>query len=328
MNTVANSPPDASAEVSAEISAEISVIMPTWNRAQYLPAAIDSVLAQTLPIRELIIADDGSDATTRELLMQYATRPRVRVLWLTHCGNPGAVRNAAIREASGRYIAFADSDDAWYGEKLERQIAALLARPACRWSYTSATFMDEQDRPIPPPGDPDQGYRAASLLEALASFETGIALPTVLVERALLLEAGLFDESLRNYEDCDLWLRLATLSEAAAIREPLVKVRLHDAHFSRRDPRAALTGREGFLARAIGQVRTPAVRAQLKRMRALDAARLANLAVAAGDAGEATDRLRRSVVDGWSMPLWWLIAARAQSRLWTLRARGVLTRWR
>jgi glycosyltransferase involved in cell wall biosynthesis len=314
--------------ISPDVSANVSVIMPTWNRAQYLPAAIDSVLTQTLPIRELIIADDGSDAATRELLAQYAARPRVRVIWLTHCGNPGAVRNAAIRESSGQYLAFADSDDVWYAEKLQRQFAALHARPACRWSYTSATFMDEQDRSIPPPGDPDQRYRAASLLDALASFETGIALPTVIVERALLLEAGLFDESLRNYEDCDLWLRLAARSEAAAIREPLVKVRLHDAHFSRQDPRAALTGRESFLARAIGQVRTPAVRTRLKRMRALDAARLANLAAAAGDAGEASDRLRASVVDGWSMPLWWLIAARAQSRLWTRRARGALTRWR
>jgi glycosyltransferase involved in cell wall biosynthesis len=306
---------------------DVTVVMPTWNRPQFLPAAIESVFAQTVPIRELIIADDGSDAPTRAVLETYAQMPRVRVLWRSHCGNPGAVRNGAIREASGRYIAFADSDDVWCAGKLERQFAVLLARPECRWSYTSASFIDAHGRPIAPPGDISPRPNFGPLIDLVAKFDAGVALPSVLVERALLFEAGLFDESLGCYEDYDLWLRMASLSEAAAIGDALVKLRQHDEHYSRRDPKDALNAREDFLKRAIRLVQTPAVRTQLRRMRALDSARLADLAALAGDAGDTALRLRSSIVDGWSMPRWWFIAARAHSRLWNLRARRKWEQW-
>jgi glycosyltransferase involved in cell wall biosynthesis len=306
---------------------DVSVVMPTWNRAQFLRATIDSVIAQTVAIKELIVADDGSDAPARAVLEEYAAMPRVRVLWRSHCGNPGAVRNAAIRETSGRYIAFADSDDVWYADKLERQFAALQARPDCRWSHAQVSYIDAQDRPIPPPGKPDRRVHTGTLVELLAGFHATVALPSVLVERALLFEAGLFDEALGCYEDYDLWTRLAAHSDAAAITDPLVKLRLHDEHFSKDDPHATLSGRENFLERAIQRVESPAVRVQLQRMRALDLARLANLAAMAGDADDAESRLRSSVAEGWSMPRWWLIAARAHSRVWTLRAIRIWEQW-
>lgn len=309
-------------------STDVSVVMPTWNRAQFLPAAIDSVLAQTLPAREIIIADDGSDSPTRTLLEKYAAMPRVRVLWLSHCGKPGAVRNAAIREASCRYIAFADSDDVWHEEKLESQLAVLRGRPECRWSYTASTCIDEQYRPVITRGDPERSPAAGSLLESLALLETGVALPSVLAERALLFAAGLFEESFGCYGDYDLWVRLAAISNVAVVPLPLVKVRLHDKHFSRGDRYAALSGRERFLARALGLVPAPAVRAQLRRMRAINLAQLAGLAANAGDDRVAAFRLRDSLVNGWSVPRWWLNAARAQSQLWSLRVRRILARQR
>lgn len=299
---------------------DVSVVMPTWNRPQFIAAAIDSVFKQTVAVRELIIADDGSDTPTRELLLDYAALPRVRVLWRDHTGNPGAVRNAAIHEACGRYVAFADSDDRWHPEKLGRQLAALAAQPRCRWSYTSGTFIDAHGSTVASPASPGRTRRAASLLESIATLEGGVTLPTVLAERSLILEAGMFDESFGVYEDCDLWLRMAALSDAAALDDALIEVRRHEQHFSRRDARATLLGREAFLARAIGRVPAADLRARLRHMRALDNARIAGLAASAGDAREASTRLRESFASGWRLPHWWLLAARTQSRLWARRA--------
>src|SRR5258708_34074473 len=105
----------------------ISIILPTFNRLKYLRLAVDSVFAQTFADWELLIADDGSDEETRAYLRGLENLPRVKVIWLSHSGNPSAVRNAALREARGDYIAFLDSDDMWMPAKLEPQIYVLTA---------------------------------------------------------------------------------------------------------------------------------------------------------------------------------------------------------
>jgi teichuronic acid biosynthesis glycosyltransferase TuaG len=113
----------------------VSIILPTFNRTNYLRAAIDSVFAQTFADWEMIIVDDGSDDETKQFL-RGTTDPRVRTIWLPHSGNPSLVRNTGIRSAGGRYLAFLDSDDIWIATKLEMQIAAMRERPDRRWSCT------------------------------------------------------------------------------------------------------------------------------------------------------------------------------------------------
>jgi cellulose synthase/poly-beta-1,6-N-acetylglucosamine synthase-like glycosyltransferase len=113
--------------MSGDFPPRVSVIMASWNRPQFLASAIDSVLAQTYQDFELIVADDGSAGPTHELLEVYARSPRVRVLWLTHCGVPAMVRNAALRAARGEYLAFVD---------FRRRLDAYQARaPARRASW-------------------------------------------------------------------------------------------------------------------------------------------------------------------------------------------------
>lgn len=315
-----------SAQVAPAETADISIVMPTWNRPQFLRASLDSVLAQSLAFRELIIVDDGSEATTRALLEEFSAHPRVRVSWLNHCGNPGAVRNVGIRQAAGRYVAFADSDDTWHPHKLQRQWAALRAQPECRWSFTASALIDARDQPvrITVPST----LQSRPLLESLALLNFGIALPSVVAERALLLDAGLFDEGFGCYADYHLWLRLAARAPAAALREELVNVRLHDGHFARGHGAAALRGREKFLASALALVESAEVRAQLRRLRALDAARLARVAAGEGDADEVERRLSDSVADGGHLPRWWLIATQARARLWSQRTRRRVEHWR
>src|SRR3982750_3251533 len=113
----------------------------------------------------------------------------------------------------------ADSDDVWNANKLRQQVAALRARPECRWSFTSWSSIDAAGRPMPAIPVPDyariSGQASGPLLDRLAKLSISVALPSVLVERALLVEAGLFEESLTSYEDYDLWVRLAALAGAA-----------------------------------------------------------------------------------------------------------------
>ncbi|HEU4781537.1 MAG TPA: glycosyltransferase [Steroidobacteraceae bacterium] len=286
----------------------VSVVMATFNRPEYLRAAIESVLTQTGVELELIIADDGSDAPTRELLRAFE-RPPLRVLWLAHCGNPGAVRNAAVRAARGQYIAFIDSDDVWLPSKLERQLASLHRQADCRWSYTACVHIDAQGNRVSPKGVQPWQPHSGPMLEAVAGLRAHSALPTVLVERDLLLEAGLFDERLAFFEDHDLWLRLALRSEADVVTQPLVQVRRHDHHYSGHNELTTAECRAVFLDRAWRSVTSVPLRAQLRRTRALNASRLARLRAATGATTAARSTLRSSLADGWRYSRWWIDAA-------------------
>src|SRR5262245_55647877 len=96
----------------------VSIVLPAFNRLVYLRAAVASVFKQSFTDWELIIGDDGSDEDTRAYLGTLDQPPRVKVLWLAHTGNPAVVRNAALLEAKGEFVAFIDSDDEWLPDKL------------------------------------------------------------------------------------------------------------------------------------------------------------------------------------------------------------------
>ena len=117
----------------------VSVIMPTFNSGAFLSDSIESILSQTHHNLELLITDDGStDEQTKAILKEYSEKdPRVKVEYLKgNCG-PGIARNNSIQRASGRYIAFCDSDDRWFPEKLERQILHMTKHDCalCSSSY-------------------------------------------------------------------------------------------------------------------------------------------------------------------------------------------------
>jgi len=210
----------------------VSVILPTYNRLRFLPAAVDSVLGQTLQDWELIIADDGSDGETLEYLQTLERVARVRVIRLAHSGNPGAVRNAAARVARGQYVAFLDSDDVWMPTKLDVQVRALRDSADCRWSYTDHIRIDAAGNSINWQRNPNRTLPQGDIVEALLRLRAGTPTPTVMAERALIEEAGGFDEQQELHEDYDLWLRLALLSKVLVVAEPLSCVRRHDEHFS------------------------------------------------------------------------------------------------
>lgn len=125
----------------------VSVVMPAFNSAPFIEEAIRSVQAQTLADWELIVADDGSSDETASIVRRIRDNDnRVKLLRLGGRQGPARARNAAIEAASGRYIAFLDSDDLWKPEKLERQIAFMRERDVA-FSFTAYDRIGEQGEP-------------------------------------------------------------------------------------------------------------------------------------------------------------------------------------
>ncbi|HTD61670.1 MAG TPA: glycosyltransferase [Gemmatimonadaceae bacterium] len=261
----------------------VSIILPTFNRLEFLGPAIDSVLRQTYTDWELIIADDGSAGETRAYLETLADA-RVRVLWLGHSGKPSVARNAAMRTARGQYLAFMDSDDVWAPQKLEMQLRAMLGAPGRRWSYTAIWMIDIEGQTIP-----DDAYKPrlpydGDIVERLLTLDALIATPSVMVERSLVDDVGGFDEAITVNEDQDLWLRLAMRSPVAHVAERLTGVRVK--RVDPRYPHNDVGSGEGWVrlyGKAAASLQDPRLRAIARRQRAQRARQWARDLAAAGD---------------------------------------------
>lgn len=281
----------------------VSVILPTFNRTQFLRLAIESVYAQTYTDWEMIIADDGSAKETKSYLRSI-TRPQVRTIWLHHCGNPSQVRNSAIEAANGRYLAFLDSDDVWAPTKLEKQIAALRDRANSRWSYTACDQIDENGCPIL-----KKDWRAIVrpegwIFEELLKLDIGIAMPTVVAERNLVQEVGGFDEQQRFGEFHDLCLRLALKGEVVVVRELLCSVRTHKDHYSS-DKIGDHAGWMRLYEKMADFTTDPRLRSLCAKMRAETSLKLARQQGAIGDYWGIWTTLRSAASFSWRYPKWW-----------------------
>jgi glycosyltransferase involved in cell wall biosynthesis len=292
----------------------VSVILPTFNRLKYLRSAVGSVFAQTLVDWELVIADDGSDEETRAYLSALQSEPRVRVIWLPHSGNPAAVRNCALRQARGEYLAFLDSDDEWLPRKLERQIGALRACTGRRWSYTGYITIDATGEPCAHAATP-RPHRGA-ILELLLMHEVSIWTPAVVADRHLVAEVGGFDEQLLLFEDCDLWLRLACRSEIDLVDEPLTRVRRsHDQHHGEIDHGDdMLASRHRALGKVRNLVTDLRVRSLVERLFAQSTLNQASLRADSDRLGAAMILLR-GCARSWRCRKWWAGLARVLLKL-------------
>jgi glycosyltransferase involved in cell wall biosynthesis len=292
----------------------VSIILPVFNRLKYLRRAVDSVFAQSFADWELIVADDGSDENTRAFLGAIALVPRVRVLWLAHRGTPAPVRNAALHEARGEYVAFLDSDDLWAPAKLEAQIGSLRARSTRQWAYTGFTIIDGA-------GEPRREARwhwptpDGWIFEPLLRMEAIVATSTVVVRRSLLEELGGFDESLAACEDYDLWLRCACRSEVDVVAEPLVRKRQHGEHYA--DDVMALEGWRSVLEKAGENGLDPRLRPVVQRERSRVSSKLAIRHAICGNSGNLWQTLLQSWPYSWRYRQWWLEAIAATTRLYT-----------
>ena len=186
-----------------EAGPPISVVIPSYNCANYLPECLDSVLAQTLAPAEIVVLDDGSQDGTGDLLA--ARYPQVRHVWQPNQGL-SAARNAGIAAARYDLIAFSDADDVWHPERLERQLGAMEAMPhigivGCGLAdFTSLSEMQWPDAV-------DIELIHTNMELAFRGEGTAAAVPTWLVRRRVFDEAGPFDTELAVGEDIDMMLR-------------------------------------------------------------------------------------------------------------------------
>jgi glycosyltransferase involved in cell wall biosynthesis len=286
--------------------------MPTFNRLEFLPAAVESLFAQTLAHWELIVADDGSGPDTRAYLETLQALPQVKVIWLRHSGKPSVVRNAALRAARGEYVAFLDSDDLWLPQKLQRQITSLEHHPHRKWSYTAFAVVDAAGNPRLALAGHGRQAESGWLLEKLLTGAALIALPSVVVARELLMRVGAFDEELVMCEDDDLWLRLAAHSEIDGIEEPLTLVRRHAQHSG--DDATAWRDRRRVFGKALRTSTDRQLRTVLRRLRAEMAAGLARSQAEGARRLAALGTLAASTPYSWRYRLWWAGAARTLLR--------------
>ena len=198
----------------------VSVVMPAYNVAWCIGRAVDSVLAQDFRPCELIVVNDGSTDGTGALLEGYGA-----AITVINQENRGmsAARNAGIRRARGTYVAFLDADDWWLAGKLSRQVELMHGRPEIGFSSTTVRVEDDDGRLLNLWRCPNGSTEIlATLFAQNAAIAGGCS--AVIARRDLLDRVGLFDESLRGFEDPDLWMRLAAVSGYACIDETLAVI--------------------------------------------------------------------------------------------------------
>ena len=203
----------------------VSVVIPSYNRAQYIAETIESVLAQTYTNIEVIVIDDGSTDNTREAVAPYV--PRVQYVWQEN-SERGASRNHGLRLAKGEFIAFLDSDDLWTPEKLEEDLRVFEENPNAGVLYSDLDLIDSEGRQLKTLKR--NGY-TGNVTEQLLT-DNFVSIGAHLIRRSFADQVGGFREEreLSGSEDWEFWVRLSCVTEFAYLPKATTKIRTHPAN--------------------------------------------------------------------------------------------------
>ncbi len=221
---------------------KVSVIIPTYNRRDFVREAIASVLAQSYHDFELLVVDDGSNDDTAAIVQEFAG---VRYILQPNRG-VSAARNHGVALSNGELLAFLDSDDLWQPRKLACQVAFFTAHPETCICQSEEIWLRHGTRV-----NPHYKHRKAGGDIFARSLELCLVSPSaVMLRRELFEQVGGFDESLPACEDYDLWLRIAATEPIYLIETPLVIKRGgHADQLSRR-----FWGMDRFRVAALGKL--------------------------------------------------------------------------
>ncbi len=201
----------------------VTIVIPVYNSAATVSAAIDSALGQTFADREIIVVDDGSTDASAAVLKRYSGQ--IRMVSQANAGL-SAARNVGVRAGSGEYVAFLDADDLWMPTMLERAVAALDEAPECVLAYTALSLIDSDGMELKTSLLGDSIERPPSFDDLFRRLWS--IMPSAVVMRRRTFEAiGGFSEQFRSlgYEDVYMWMRVRELGAFAYVAEPLVKWR-------------------------------------------------------------------------------------------------------
>jgi glycosyltransferase involved in cell wall biosynthesis len=225
----------------------VSVIIPTYNRAEFLRSAIESVIKQTFTDLEIIVSDDKSTDHTQDVVRNIEDE---RIKYVRNEGNkgPSAARNAAILASEGEYIAFLDDDDEWLPDKLQKQVELLdQSQPNICGVFSNRLFIDRNSGQVLS-DNPGTDQLKGNLLYQLM-IKSPIHTSTVVIRKSCLDGIGLFDETISYMEDRDLWIRLSTKWDFEYISKPLTKAYVHDFAQLSRNLEGQTVGKEKLLER-------------------------------------------------------------------------------
>lgn len=301
----------------------VSVVIPVFNSAPLVGAALRSVFAQTFSDYEVIVVDDGSedcDQLTAELAafagqIQFIRQPN---------GGPASARNTGIARATGQLVAFLDADDEWLPEKLARQVEYFHRHPETGLLHTAV--VDATGAGTAVDGPPTHAF--CDLFHTRFYVNT----LTVMMPRRLLNEVGGFDERRQiHVEDWDLWLRIAARHPIGFISEPLAYHRRGGTMSSQVDRTYAaqelvMEKNKALCGQACALHRTAPARCDRRRRHVLHRD-WAHDRLEAGNRRGAREQLRRALAcspfDAWS---WRMYVSSFATERWRARARKLLGR--
>ncbi|MBU0625181.1 glycosyltransferase family 2 protein [Patescibacteria group bacterium] len=203
----------------------VTVVIPVYNRPIFIRRAIDSVIAQTYKNWELIIVDDCSTDNTVEVIRSYLNKnERISLICLEKNRGVSNARNIGIEKASGEYIAFLDSDDEWFPDKLTKQVRLFQQDKTEQVGFVGCNRIILVTKT-------GQEHRSRLILQdnTLRMFLSRcFVVPSgVVVKKKVFTKVGLFDINLDYSEDWDMWIRIAEKFSFALIDEPLFKYYEH-----------------------------------------------------------------------------------------------------
>jgi glycosyltransferase involved in cell wall biosynthesis len=201
----------------------VSVVMITYNRGDLIEESVRSVMAQTYENWELIIVDDGSEDDTEQVIDRLSS-PKIRYTKINHCGLLGKVRNLGMKMATGKYIAFQDSDDLWLPNKLDVQVELLKRFPEAAFVMSNSQQFGENAWPVP---DYDSLFVGSLFLPMLMERRFHFCGTSLLFEKYIVDKIGFLDEEVRMMRELQFFLLMSANYPGIFTNERLVKVRRH-----------------------------------------------------------------------------------------------------
>lgn len=210
----------------------VSIIIPTFNRANYIGATLESMIAQSYKYWECLVVDDGSTDATEELVKTYSKKDsRIRYVKRPDTVEKGSngSRNYGLSLAKGPYIGFCDDDDYWLPKKLEKQMPIFEQYPEVGLVTGNVEYVNANGirtgRVIKQTGN--HGYVFKDLL-----LKNGLSMITPILKREVFDKVGLFNTDFAIFEDWEYWRRVAYYYPFYALQDVLACVRKHDSNTS------------------------------------------------------------------------------------------------
>jgi glycosyltransferase involved in cell wall biosynthesis len=212
---------------------KVSILIPSYNHARFLPAAIESVLAQTYPNIELIIVDDGSKDQSLSIAESYAAKHPSIVRVFTHPNHVNRGISATVNEgfnrSTGHYFSGLPSDDMLMPDKVEQQLRYLQTHPDIGWVYALGQCVDQDGNPLAEVFGNDISHEPKPIEKLIV--ENAVPGMTVLARRECFEQVGAHTENLL-YSDWEFWIRMASQFKMGFMDKKVVKFRFHDYNTS------------------------------------------------------------------------------------------------